>query len=167
MNSSYSQNIANHRKLFIELAKKRVKPGSGSSIDFLKSRTWNYPTVNIHHFIKLTPFVLIGGVATRMYMAERKSTGIDILISFKNIDRIEDELKLVKANKLNNLSYGGSRWQLEDKNYLNVVALNRTWVKEAIQNPNYNPDKLPIISLPYLVLSKLISHRSQDLADIR
>ena len=40
------------------------------------------------------------------------------------------------------------------------------WVAKAIQTPNYSPDGLPIIDLPYLVLMKLIAGRSQDLADI-
>lgn len=33
-------------------------------------------------------------------------------------------------------------------------------------NPNYAPDGLPIVDLPYLVLMKLLAGRSQDLADI-
>ncbi len=36
----------------------------------------------------------------------------------------------------------------------------------AIALPNYAPDGLPIIALPYLVLMKLSASRTQDLADI-
>ena len=37
---------------------------------------------------------------------------------------------------------------------------------EAISSPNYAPDGLPVVDLPYLVLMKLIAGRSQDIADI-
>ncbi|MGI0482344.1 hypothetical protein ACN4EE_16365 [Geminocystis sp. CENA526] len=40
------------------------------------------------------------------------------------------------------------------------------WVKDTIALPNYAPDGLPIIALPYLVLMKLSASRTQDLADI-
>ena len=40
------------------------------------------------------------------------------------------------------------------------------WVTEAISSPNYAPDGLPVVDLPYLVLMKLIAGRSQDIADI-
>ena len=39
-------------------------------------------------------------------------------------------------------------------------------VTEAINSPNYAPDGLPVVDLPYLVLMKLIAGRSQDIADI-
>jgi len=50
---------------------KNAKPGSGSSIQFLNQRTWTYPVSNLSKIIKQAPFVIVGGVATRLYMPER------------------------------------------------------------------------------------------------
>jgi hypothetical protein len=49
-----------------------------------------------------------------------------------------------------------------------VLEGEDNWVKDAISRPNYAPDGLPVISLPYLVLvlMKLSASRTQDLADI-
>jgi hypothetical protein len=64
------------------------------------------------------------------------------------------------------LSISGSQWQLADNTSLDVLEGEDEWVKEAVLNPNYAPDGLPIIDLPYLVLMKLSASRTQDLADI-
>ena len=40
------------------------------------------------------------------------------------------------------------------------------WVDAALSKPNYSPDKMPVIALPYLVLMKLSASRTQDLADV-
>jgi hypothetical protein len=49
---------------------------------------------------------------------------------------------------------------------LDVLEGEDEWVEEAIANPNYNPDGLPIIALPYLILMKLAASRTQYLADV-
>jgi hypothetical protein len=73
-----SENIT-RRKLFISLALKRVRPGSGSSQEFLKARTWIHPLTNIKQIIQQTPFVVIGGIATRLYMPERMTLDLDMV----------------------------------------------------------------------------------------
>jgi hypothetical protein len=75
---------------------------------------------------------------------------------------------LIKANsqKIAELSSTGSQWQLEDGTSLDVLEGNAPRLKVAIQNPNYAPNGLPVIKLTYLILMKLKSGRSQDLADI-
>jgi hypothetical protein len=70
------------------------------------------------------------------------------------------------VKKIGDLSIPGSQWQLADQTSLDVLEDEDSWVKEAIAHPNYAPDGLPIISLPYLILMKLSASRTQDLADI-
>ncbi len=72
------------RSIFLSLVKKRVKSGSGSSLAFLNQRTWTYPVSNLKLIIKQAPFVIVGGIATRLYMPERMTLDIDILIKIQD-----------------------------------------------------------------------------------
>ena len=154
------------RKQFITLVRKRVQPGSGSSLDFLDTRTWNYPVTNIRSIIQTTPFVVVGGVATRLYMPERMTLDLDILILTSDALQLYEELLAGGATREGNLSIGGSSWRLPDNTILDVIESNQPWVIQAIQNHNLSPDNLPIIPLPYLVVMKMQASRTQDMSDI-
>lgn len=157
---------ATKRKHFIRLVVKNAKPGSGSSIKFLNQRTWIYPVTNLSQIIKQASFVVVGGVATRLYMPERMTLDMDILVKAEDARLVYQDLVKANSQKVSDLSIQGSQWQLEDGTSLDVLEGTENWVAQAIQTPNYAPDGLPIIDLPYLVLMKLIASRSQDLADI-
>jgi hypothetical protein len=157
---------AQKRKFFLALVKKRIKAGSGSNVEFLYQRTWSYPVSNLKSILQLAPFVVVGGVATRLYMPERMTLDIDILIKTQDRTLIYQDLENANSKKIGNLSIGGSQWQLPDHTSLDVLEGEDEWVEEAIANPNYNPNGLPIIALPYLILMKLSASRTQDLADI-
>jgi hypothetical protein len=157
---------AQKRRFFLTLARKRVKSGSGSSLKFLHRRTWTYPVSDLNSILKQASFVVVGGVATRMYMPERMTLDLDILISAEDSELIYQDLKNAQAKKIADLSIAGSQWQLSDNTSLDVLEGEDDWVKEAIAHPNYAPDGLPIIALPYLVLMKLSASRTQDLADV-
>jgi hypothetical protein len=157
---------AQKRKFFLALVKKRVKAGSGSNVQFLYQRTWIYPVSNLKSILKLAPFVVVGDVATRLYMPERMTLYLDILIKTQDRTLIYQDLENANSKKIGNLSIGGSQWQLSDHTSLYVLEGEDEWVEEAIANPNYNPDGLPIIALPYLILMKLAASRTQYLADV-
>jgi hypothetical protein len=157
---------AQKRKFFLSLVKKRVKPGSGSGSSFLHQRTWSYPVNNLNLIIKQAPFVVVEGVATRLYMPERMTLDLDILINTEDAELIYQDLEKAEGKKVGNLSISGSQWQLADNTSLDVLEGEDEWVKEAVLNPNYAPNGLPIIDLPYLVLMKLSASRTQDLADV-
>jgi hypothetical protein len=157
---------AQKRHFFLSLVKKRVKPGSGSGSVFVHQRTWSYPVNNLNLIIKQAPFVVVGGVATRLYMPERMTLDLDILINTEDAELIYQDLEKAAGKKVGNLSIPGSQWQLADNTSLDVLEGEDEWVKEAVLNPNYAPDGLPIIDLPYLVLMKLAASRTQDLADV-
>ena len=53
---------------------------------------------------------------------------------------------------------GGGLWTL--------LALDRTWVRDALEAAVRDDAGHPFVALPYLVLMKLESGRLQDLADI-
>lgn len=157
---------AQRRRCFINLVKKRVKPGTGSSIAFLNQRTWNNFVVNVKAIIKRAPFVIVDGVATRLYMPERMTVDLDVLIKAEDAVLVYEDLEAAGSQKQNDLSISGSQWTLSDGTSLDVLEGNEPWVEAAVDSPNYSPDGLPVIALPYLVLMKLLASRSQDLADI-
>lgn len=154
------------RKIFLSLVKKRVQPGSGSSFDFLHKRTWSYSVSNLNLILTQAPFVVVGGVATRLYMPERMTLDLDILIKAEDARKIYQDLANAGGQKIGILNIPGSQWQLPDNTSLDVLEADDEWVAEAVSNPNYAPDGLPIINLPYLILMKLSASRTQDLADV-
>lgn len=135
-------------------------------LEVLRSRTWNNPIAEITSFIKKTPFVIVGGVATRLYMVERRTQNLDILVLTEDAENVERELINVTAKKLGKLTFGGGRWELPDSSVLNVIESGDPWARYAVCSPNPDFTRYPIISLPYLVLMKLQASRGKDLADI-
>jgi hypothetical protein len=121
---------------------------------------------NIAQIIKQTQFVIVGGVATRLYMPERMTLDLDILVKAEEARLVYQDLIEANSQKIGELTIPGSQWQLEDGTLLDVLEGKDDWAHTAIQHPNSSPDGLPIIRLPYLVLMKLLAGRSQDLADI-
>jgi len=135
---------AARRRFYIQMAKKRVRPGSGSGPETLWARTWRRPVFDLRT-ITAIPFVVIGGVATRLYAPERVTDDLDILIEARNAAILTADIE-----------HAGGVCQCElNKMALDVLAENAPWVAEAVTNPASAPDGLPVISLPYLVLMKM------------
>ncbi len=156
-------NIETRRK-FIEITRRRIKPGSGSTLTFLKTHTWAKPVTNLSNLIKV-PYVIVGGVATRLYMPERMTLDLDILIHSDRATELYTYLE-TKATLIGELSIGGTSWQLPDQTILDILSDNKSWVKEALTQPRVSPDGQPVIDLPYLILMKLAASRTTDISDI-
>ncbi len=159
-------NVTEKRKHCIALVKRRVRPGSGSIHAFLHWRTAMYPIPNLRTIIQYTPFVIVGGVATRLYMPERMTQDIDILVSEQHEASLYQELHQAKCTLVTTLSIGGTNWRLPDGSILDVILSDEPWVYQALQEPVYVQNLQPFIALPYLVVMKLQSGRVQDIADI-
>jgi hypothetical protein len=157
---------ATRRRQFLNLVRKRVRPGTGSGEAFLNRRTWTYSVTNLNEIVKQVPFVIVGGVATRLYMPERMTLDLNILVKLEDAPLAYEDLERAGSQKNGELSIPGSQWILSDGTSLDVLESGDAWAKEALARPNYTPDGLPAIALPYLVLMKLLASRSQDLADI-
>ena len=121
---------------------------------------------NIKRIIQKTLFVVVGGIATRLYMPERMTDDVEILVLTQDAANLYRELEQAGSTRTGELSIGGSTWELPDSTYLGVIESRDSWVREAITNPNKAPDGLPIIGLPYLVLMKLQASRGIDIGDL-
>ncbi|GIW03644.1 MAG: hypothetical protein KatS3mg059_0264 [Thermomicrobiales bacterium] len=156
---------AEYRRRFLEMAKRRAKPGSGSSLEFLRSRTWRKPAVEIPPL--KTPFVVVGAVATWLYMPQRATRDVDILIRASDAPAIAAELQQAGFVQTGRLSIGGTSWRAPNGAVLVVLESDVPWIDDALAKPNRSPDGLPVIALPHLVLLKLAAGRGQDLVDIQ
>ncbi|MGH2352004.1 MAG: hypothetical protein ACRDJN_10380 [Chloroflexota bacterium] len=122
--------------------------------------------MDLSQIIRDTPFVVVGGIATRLYMPERVTYDLDILVRSADTDRVDVELRASGTRKLGELSIGGGQWRLADGTSLDVIASAEPWVQAALENPQTGPEGLPYIALPYLVIMKLQASRAQDVADV-
>jgi hypothetical protein len=154
------------RKQFLALARRRARPGSGSHQLLLQARTAVYPVVDLRSIIKHTPFVVVGGVATRLYMPERMTLDLDILVLSEDAPALYRELEQAACHLVGTLTIGGTTWELPGGTLLDVIASAEQWARDAVHNPRVDATGLPVIALPYLVVMKLRASRVQDLADI-
>ena len=115
---------------------------------------------------KETPFVVVGGVATRLYMPERMTLDIDILVSAADRELCEKELLEAGCKKQGDLAIGGATWTLPDGTELDMIVVDTPWAQKALAHSVVDESGVPTISLPYLVVMKLYSGRVQDIADI-
>ncbi len=113
-----------------------------------------------------SPFVVIGGVATRLYAPERMTDDLDVLIAAASAPDFYGELTQAGAKRIGPLSIPGSSWRLPNGTLLDVLESVAPWVREALADPAIAPDGLPVIRLPYLILLKLSAGRGTDFADL-
>lgn len=155
---------ATQRRSFLDLARRRARPGSGSGRDFLLRRTWNVLNVDVARL--QTPFVIVGGVATALYMPQRVTLDVDILVLTADAGAMHRELERLQYSCDGPLSIGGTRWVAPDGRVLDVLEADEPWTRAAVERPRRAPNGEPVIALPYLVLMKLAASRPQDLADL-
>jgi hypothetical protein len=75
---------AQRRHVLIDICRRRIKPGTGSSYEFLQRRTAMNPWPDLQPILQGIPWVILGGVATRAYMPERATKDLDILIRLQD-----------------------------------------------------------------------------------
>ena len=158
--------VATRRKAYLALAKRRTLPGSGSSRMHLQRRTINQPTPDLQALLHGVPFVVVGAMAARLYMPERMTQDIDVLVLVDDLAACEQQLQQAGCHKISELSIGGASWELPDGTELDVIASESSWARMAVDEPVMADTGLPTISLPYLVVMKLLSGRAQDIADL-
>ncbi len=154
------------RKRLLEIALRRVKIGTGSLLSELCEKRGGY---KLFEYIPDFPgirYLIVGGLATALYMPQRMTLDIDILILSDDLDKAENLLSRKGARRLGPLNIGGSAWQLANGNNLDLIALDQPWVHDALALPVRDDSGHLFAALPYLVLMKLESGRLQDLADI-
>jgi hypothetical protein len=156
------------RKTIIDIARRRQRPGSGSSREFLQARTTFMQWPDVISVLQDTPFAVVGAVATRMYAPERHTRDLDITILPDNAKVAREKFRKAGWTQTAQLSIGGSSWRSPDGDEVDILEGREEWWPEAIAAAQENRDAqgLPILPLPYLALMKFQSGRSIDIGDI-
>ena len=127
-------------------------------------RSWSKPAVDLTGL--RTPFVIVGGVATALYMPQRMTLDLGVLVVAGQAAEFHRELLEHGFVRESALDVGGSRWQSANGDRLAVLESAEAWVSDAVGAPNRSPTGLPVVALPYLVMIKLDASRAQDIADV-
>lgn len=126
------------------------------------------------HWIDLTDvlqpieFAVVGGVATRLYMPERFTKDLHVVVSRDTAPAAQAALEKAGFLRSGEPSIQGLTWLGPNQEEINVLEGQEPWWTTAISQSQANRDAqgLPILPLHYLILIKYQSGRAQDLADI-
>ena len=156
------------RAQILEIARRRQKPGTGSSQEFLRRRTAMKQWPDLTSVLGNIPWATVGGVATRHYAPERATIDLDVLIESSTAPASRDRLKKAGFRYGGELKVSGSTWSTPEGIAIKVREADAVWVKAALEQAQRNRDLqgLPVLPLPYFILTKLQSGRTQDIADV-
>ena len=156
------------RKILIKIAQRKQGAGTGSHIGFLRERTTQIVWPDLTSILSPIRWAVVGAVATRLYMPERMTQDLDIVI--QSVDGSQARQKLAAAGFVyrGELSIGGSSWAAPNGELIDILEGDDVWWTEAIGDAQLNRDAqgLPVVPLPYLVLIKFQAGRVQDIADV-
>ena len=161
------QNV-NNRRMLIDIALRRSHPGSGSALDFLRRRTADMNWPDLTAILHPLPWAVAGAVATRLYMPERTTHDLDVVVGVADVPEVRRRLIAANFTEEGILTIGGASWRTPDGEVIDVIEGHDQWWAEALAEAQTNKDVqgLPILPLAYLVLMKVRAGRVQDLADV-
>lgn len=156
------------RARILEIARRRQKPGTGSSQGFLRQRTARKQWPDLTGALGEILWATVGGVATRHYAPERATIDLDVLVERSAAAVVRERLRKAGFRYGGELTIGGSSWASPDGTAIDVLETEAPWAALALQEAQQNRDLqgLPVLPLPYFVLMKLQSGRTLDIADV-
>jgi hypothetical protein len=156
------------RTRILEIARRRQKPGTGSSQEFLRRRTAMKEWPDLTSALGDIPWATVGGVATRHYAPERATIDLDALIERDAAPIVRQRLQEAGFGCWGELTIGRSSWSSPDGTAVDVLETEAPWANGALQEAQQNRDLqgLPVLPLPYFVLMKLQSGRTLDIGDV-
>ena len=156
------------RRTMIEMPRRLQRAGAGSSPDFLRSRTVRMQYPDLRAALANLDWAAVGAAAARLYMPERAREDLDILVHATDAPQVRQRLANAGLAYLGALSIGASHWRSAEGFPVDVIESGEGWVNLALSEARSNPDPqgMPGLPLPYLVLMKYRASRLQDIADL-
>ncbi|MGD0834473.1 MAG: hypothetical protein ABSA40_08645 [Candidatus Dormibacteria bacterium] len=115
-------------------------------------------------------FALIGALAANHYMAPRYSADIDFAVLERDAIAVEEHLRAERWQMVGGLvmtDLTGTTWRAVGGGQVDLVYLPDSWGSPALDMASTNVlDGVPTVTLPYLVLMKLLAARGKDTADV-
>jgi len=124
------------------------------------------PWPDLRPVLQSIPWVIVGAVATRAYMPERATKDLDILVRREDGDEVRARLEAAGYTFVTHLAVPGFLVHSPEGVEVDVVLGDDPWLDEALAHPRQDPAGFPVLDLPYLVLTKLVASRLQDVADL-
>jgi hypothetical protein len=114
------------------------------------------------------PWAVVGGVATRLYMLERATQDLNIVMRQEDGEEVRRRLAGASFRYQGDLAVGGSSWTGPSGSNLDVLEMEAPWLDCALAEAQHNRDTqgMPVLPLAYLVLMKFQSGQVQDVADV-
>jgi hypothetical protein len=154
------------RRLLLNLSRRKQRPGTGSSPEFMRRRTAMQPWPDLRDILKGLDWVIVGVVATRAYMPERMTNDLDVLV--RTADGAEALRRLEQAGyvTVSALAIPGYLLRSHDGVELDLLFGEYPWLDEALAQPERDQAGYPVIRLPYLVLLKMAAAHGRDIGDL-
>ena len=152
-------------KEFLELEQiNQLFESSESLIDFAKS---TFDLINV-------PYVIGGGLARAFHGTTRLTKDVDVFILTSNLKSLEETLLKNGFNKIDNLKYNKPDREIikfkKSNHELDVLIIhNKEFEKFVFDTSNKHTvfgKELNVISIEAFILTKLMSWRNKDKADI-
>ncbi len=154
------------RQFLIQMALRRVQPGTGSAPEFMRERTAMHTWPDLREILEGIDWVVIGGVATRAYMPERMTKDLDILVRKSDGKEVIERLKKAGYKLVSRLAVEGYLMRSPRGVDVDVLFGKYPWLDEALMHPERDPAGYPVITLPYLIVLKLVANRLRDMSDL-
>ena len=156
------------RRALIDMALRRQRPGTGTALAVMRRRQARVRYWDASAALSGLAWCVCGAVAGRLYMPERTTADLDILVHARDLAACEGRLAASGWTLTGRLAIGCSHWEATDGAALDLLACADGWVDGALaQAPSHrDPQGLPTLPLPFLVLMKLDASRSQDVGDL-
>ena len=154
------------RQFMIEMTLRRVRPGTGSSHEFMRRRPALHPWPDLRSILQGIDWFLIGGVATRAYMPERVTNDMDILVRHTDGEKVIERLKKAGYTVVSKLAIPGYLLRSPEGVDLDVLFGKYRWLDEALAHPEQDGASYPVIGLPFLVILKMAANRGRDFGDL-
>jgi hypothetical protein len=154
------------RRFMIDMLKRRVRPGTGSSVEFMRRRTAMNPWPDLRPILQGIDWAIIGDVATRAYMPERRTKDLDILVHRNDGDTVIAKLEKAGYRMASRLAVPGYLMLSPDGVEVDVIFGDYPWIKKALAHPAKDPAGYPVVKLPYLIILKMEAQRTRDLGDL-
>jgi hypothetical protein len=156
------------RARILEIARRRQKPGRGSSLQFLRQRTAMKQWPDLTGVLGDIRWATVEGVATRHYAPERATVDLDALIERSTAPASRQRLQAAGFHFVGELTVGGSTRTAPDGTAVDLLEADAPWVTTALEQAQQNRDLqgLPVLPFPYFIVMKLQSGRTLHLADV-
>ena len=104
---------AEDRRRYLSIAARHARGGSGSGDSLLRERGAAYGSPDLGFLERRVRFVIVGGLATRLYMPERMTLDTDILVRQGDRPDAESALREAGGAREGPPAIGGSTWRMK------------------------------------------------------